>query len=208
MDTAIANVSSLREDPNTPVGLRLSWASITWRMFLENPLIGVGAGDFPSRFLAINAQFSPTVIPTWNPHNHFLFTLSTLGIAGGVALILLSVVALVTVAILEVGGEFAVMLMVVGLLLAIGLAVGLFISAGSKMETYDKLLNEGDYTKQHKAGNSFAEKISGPYWMLVVTIYLTWSFIRAAWGISWIVFPIAGVLFGLIAAISASFGKQ
>lgn len=129
-------------------------------------------------------------------------------IAGGVGLILLSVVALVTVAILEVGGEFAVMLLVCVLLLAIGSAVGLFISAGSEMEAYDKLLNEGDYTKQHKAGNSFAEKISGPYWMLVVTIYLTWSFIRAAWGISWIVFPIAGVLFGLIAAISASFGKQ
>ena len=86
VDTAIANVSSLREDPNTPVGLRLSWASTTWLMFLENPLIGVGAGDFPSRFLAINAQFSPTVIPTWNPHNHFLFTLSTMGILGGAAL--------------------------------------------------------------------------------------------------------------------------
>ena len=129
-------------------------------------------------------------------------------IAGGVALILLSVVGLVTVAILEFGGEFAVMLMVVGLLVAIALAVGLFISAGTKMEAYDKLLNEGDYTRKQKAGNSFAEKISGPYWMLVVTIYLTWSFIKAAWGISWIVFPIAGVLFGLISVLSASFSKQ
>jgi len=76
------------------------------------------------------------------------------------------------------------------------------------MEAYDKLLNEGDYTQQHKAGNAFAEKISGPYWMLVVTIYLSWSFIRAAWGISWIIWPIAGVLFGLIAEISGSFGKK
>jgi hypothetical protein len=129
-------------------------------------------------------------------------------IAGGVAIILLAVVALVTVAILEVGGEFALMLLVVGLLLAIALAVGLFISAGSKMETFDKLLNEGDYSKQHKAGNSFAEKLSGPYWMLVAAIYLTWSFISNSWGITWIVFPIAGILFGLIATISGSFGKQ
>ncbi|HOZ37692.1 MAG TPA: permease prefix domain 1-containing protein [Anaerolineaceae bacterium] len=129
-------------------------------------------------------------------------------IAGGVALILLGVVGLVTVAILDIGGDFGVMLTVVGLLLAIGLAVGLFISAGTRMEAYDKLLNEGDYTRQHKAGNTLAEKISGPYWMLVVTIYLTWSFIRAAWGISWIVFPIAGVLFGLISVVSASFSKQ
>lgn len=129
-------------------------------------------------------------------------------IAGGVALILVSVVGLVTVAILEIGGKFAVMLMVVGLLVAVALAVGLFISAGTKMEAYDKLLNEGDYTRKQKEGNSIAEKISGPYWMLVVAIYLTWSFISNAWGISWIVFPIAGVLFGLISVVSASFSKQ
>jgi hypothetical protein len=129
-------------------------------------------------------------------------------IAGGVALILLSVVTLVTVAILEIGGEFVIMLTIVGLLVAVALAVGLFISSGSRMEAYDKLLNEGDYTKQQKAGNSFAEKISGPYWMLIVAIYLTWSFISDAWGISWIIWPIAGILFGLIAAVSASFAKR
>lgn len=129
-------------------------------------------------------------------------------IAGGVALILLGVVALVTVSILGLGGELGVMLMVVGLLFAIGLAIWLFISAGTNMDTYDKLLNEGDYTRKHKAGNTIAEKISGPYWMLVVTIYLAWSFIKGAWGISWIVFPIAGVLFGLITVVSASFSKQ
>ena len=129
-------------------------------------------------------------------------------IAGGVGLILLSVVALVTTAILEVGGEFTLMLMVVVLLLAVALAVGLFISAGTKMEAYDKLLNEGDYTKKQKAGNSFAEKISGPYWMLMVAIYLTWSFTTNAWGSTWIVWPIAGVVYGLIAAVSASFSKQ
>lgn len=87
MDAAITNVSSLQEDPNTPVGLRLSWARTAWRIFLENPLIGVGAGDFPSYFLAMNAKLSPDVIPTWNPHNQFLFTLSTLGIVGGIALV-------------------------------------------------------------------------------------------------------------------------
>ena len=129
-------------------------------------------------------------------------------IAGGVALILLGVVGLVTVAILDLGGEFGVMLMVVGLLLAIGMAIGLFISAGTTMETYDKLLNEGDYTQQHKAGNTIAEKISGPYWMFVVTIYLTWSFLGSAWYISWVVFPIAGVLFGLISVVTASLSKQ
>jgi len=130
-------------------------------------------------------------------------------IAGGVALILVSVVGLVTVAILEIGEEFAVMLMVVGLLVAVGIAVGLFISSGARMEAYDKLLNEGDYTWRQREGKSFAERISGPYWMLIVVIYLAWSFISNNWGFTWIVWPIAGVLFGLISALYSAFaGKK
>lgn len=38
------------------------------------------------------------------------------------------------------------------------------------------------------------------YWPLLAAIYLAWSFIGNAWGISWIVWPIGGVLFGAIAA--------
>ena len=39
------------------------------------------------------------------------------------------------------------------------------------------------------------------YWPIMVTIYLTWSFIGDAWGTSWILWPIAGVAFGAISAI-------
>lgn len=70
------------------------------------------------------------------------------------------------------------------------------------MEAYDKLLNEGDYTRKQKAGNSFAEKISGPYY--ADCLYLPLLEFQALRGISWIIWPIAGVLYGLIAAVSAS----
>ena len=86
VDTAISNATELRENPNTSVGLRLAWAWASWRIFVENPLVGVGAGDLPAQLQAGNARLSPAVTPTWNPHNHFLYTLSTLGIAGGLAL--------------------------------------------------------------------------------------------------------------------------
>ena len=39
------------------------------------------------------------------------------------------------------------------------------------------------------------------YWPIMVTIYLTWSFIGDAWGTSWILWPIAGVAFAAISAI-------
>ena len=41
--------------------------------------------------------------------------------------------------------------------------------------------------------------IAAFYWPLLTAIYLAWSFIGNDWGISWIVWPIGGVIFGAIA---------
>lgn len=46
--------------------------------------------------------------------------------------------------------------------------------------------------------------IASFYWPLMVVFYLAWSFIGDAWETSWIVWPIAGVLFGAIAAGSGA----
>jgi hypothetical protein len=42
--------------------------------------------------------------------------------------------------------------------------------------------------------------IAAFYWPLVTAIFLAWSFIGSAWGTSWIIWPVAAVLFGAIAA--------
>lgn len=39
------------------------------------------------------------------------------------------------------------------------------------------------------------------YWLVMVAIYLSWSFISGAWDISWIIWPIAGVTYAAFAAI-------
>ena len=124
-------------------------------------------------------------------------------IATGVFLILLGVIVLVTVTILEIGGNFVPQLLVPGLLAMVAIATALFITSGVKLGAYDKLLNEGDYSKQKKAEAVTMQPLSGLYWMLVLGGYLAWSFISNAWAISWIVWPIAGVLFGAIASINS-----
>lgn len=50
-----------------------------------------------------------------------------------------------------------------------------------------------------ESDHSLVGVIAPIYWPLAVAIYLGWSFIGDAWAISWIVWPIAGVLFGAIA---------
>ena len=35
-------------------------------------------------------------------------------------------------------------------------------------------------------------------WPIVVAVYLGWSFLSGNWGITWIVFPVAALIFGAI----------
>jgi MFS family permease len=49
--------------------------------------------------------------------------------------------------------------------------------------------------------------IAAFYWPLLTAIFLAWSFIGNAWGISWILWPVGAVLFGAIAAGSDAVEK-
>ena len=42
---------------------------------------------------------------------------------------------------------------------------------------------------------------SGAYWCLVVVIYLGWSFWTNNWKMTWIIWPVAGVLYAAILGI-------
>ena len=45
------------------------------------------------------------------------------------------------------------------------------------------------------------ERFGGIYWTLAVVVYLVWSFTTFNWGFTWIVWPIAGMLYGLLSAL-------
>lgn len=56
---------------------------------------------------------------------------------------------------------------------------------------FDRLLEEGDYTRLNKR----ASKFDGIYWAIATAIYLAWSFATMDWQTTWIVWPVAGVLY-------------
>lgn len=119
----------------------------------------------------------------------------------GVALILLAVATLSVSGLLFEGNEALLISMVCVLLATVGVSVWLFLSGGSIQSAYDKLLNEGDYTLERKKSESVMQRWASPYWILIVVVYLTWSFTTSNWDKTWIIWPIAGVLFGLFSAI-------
>ena len=69
-------------------------------------------------------------------------------------------------------------------------------------ESYEKLLQLGDYAEEKKALNQEFERklgfVPAVYWCVVVAVYLGISFTRNNWGRSWIVWPVSGVLFAAL----------
>jgi len=66
-------------------------------------------------------------------------------------------------------------------------------------------LQEGDYSPSRKKKNVVYGRIAGIYWLIIVTLYLAAGFIFNKWSSSWIIWPIAGVLFGVISIIASIF---
>ena len=63
----------------------------------------------------------------------------------------------------------------------------------------ERLLREGEFAP--KKESPLEATVTTVYWLLVTAGYLCWSFLSDSWGISWILWVIAGILFAAIREI-------
>lgn len=121
----------------------------------------------------------------------------TRNIAIGVVLCILSVIPTIMAGVMEV--EDYMSGISVGLLLIIvSIGVNILIRAGMIKSSYDTLLQEGEYTIEEKHLKKKTDAFSGVYWCLMVAIYLGWSFWTNNWKFTWIIWPVAGVLYAAV----------
>lgn len=120
-------------------------------------------------------------------------------LATGVVVCILSVVPLFVATIWDI--EWTLIAAVSILLVIVAIGVNMIIRVSIIRGSYEKLLQDGDYTKEGKKASKVVGIISGIYWPLMVVIYLAWSFLTYDWEITWIVWPCAGILFGIISSI-------
>ena len=124
----------------------------------------------------------------------------TRNIAIGVVLCILSVIPTIMAGVMEV--EDYMSGISVGLLLIIvSIGVNILIRAGMIKSSYDTLLQEGEYTIEEKHLKKKTDAFSGAYWCLIVAIYLGWSFWTNNWKFTWIIWPVAGVLYAAVPGI-------
>lgn len=130
--------------------------------------------------------------------------------ATGVILCIVGVIPVIASALFSnpENADYVVTLSVAVLLIIIAIGVNILIRTGSIMESYKKLLQEGEYTTEGKKVSKAVGKIASIYWPVIVAAFLGWSFITMRWDITWIIWPVAAVLFGAVTGIVRTFMKD
>ncbi len=124
----------------------------------------------------------------------------TAKIVVGVVLCILSPIPLILAG-LAGANDLTCVLFLDLLLAVVAVAVYLFIVASSEKECYNKLLREEEYEESQVKTTKRVNKLGGIYWPVATAVYLAWSFISMRWDLTWLVWPVAGVLFGAICAL-------
>lgn len=128
----------------------------------------------------------------------------TKNIAIGVILCIISVIPLVTLSIImenDLMAELVVLMSISFLLLIVAFGSYHFVKAGIIKGGYDQVLQRADYTAEKKAAKRQMETVSAVYWLVATAIYLAISFTTNRWDISWIIWPIVGIVFVIISVI-------
>lgn len=125
----------------------------------------------------------------------------------GIVLCILSAVPIMVLAISDKNGRLAILGVNLCLIL-VAIGVYLLVSTGMIYGGFQRLLEEGDYTRCQKAENKRNDVINKIYWCLVTAIYLAWSFTTMEWEWTWIIWPVAGVFYGVVVGVCSIMRKH
>jgi O-antigen ligase len=87
VNSAINETITYADQNGSSVGLRINFAINSWEIFRDNPIIGVGTGDFPNEYFKVNQVNSPQLHNTTNPHNMYILVAIQLGSLGLISLL-------------------------------------------------------------------------------------------------------------------------
>lgn len=127
----------------------------------------------------------------------------TRGKVAGTVLCILSAVPLFIAVCLD-GSDLLYVGAVCLLLVLAGVGSAVFVSGGVYWAAMDRLLEEGDYVRPRKRQNGVVGVVSSIYWLTVTAAYLLWTF-GPWWDAqpqdTWILWAVAGVLYGAVMAL-------
>ena len=109
------------------------------------------------------------------------------------------------------GASFLVSASICLVLVLVACGVYAFVRVGTVQGAMDQLLEEGDYTRPNKAIKSRINALTAAYWLVVVAIFLWYTFGPYGNGqpqYSWFIWAIAGVLYAALVIAVKAFMKK
>ena len=125
----------------------------------------------------------------------------------GVGLCILSAIPVFVLGVLDEDGMLAIC-GVIFCLTIVSAGVFFLVRTCVIFGSFQKLLEEGDYSRDKKMAEKRNETITTVYWCIVTAVYLGWSFYTMEWQRTWIIWPCAAVLFGAVLGISGVIRKK
>lgn len=130
------------------------------------------------------------------------------GIAIGVILCIVSVIPVIVAGAMN-APDYACAVFTAVMFVLIAIGVNVIVRVSIIRDGYNALLQEGEFTTEEKNAAIKADSIAGIYWPLATAVYLAWSFLSGRWDYTWIIWPVAGVLFAAVKRIfSLSAGSK
>lgn len=127
----------------------------------------------------------------------------------GTCLCIMSFIPLFAGAIFNENNDLLLVSMLSVSFLLAGIGIIFFVQNGIIWASYEKLLQEGDYSKAKKEKSPVITAISSAYWLITTAIFLAYSLTTNNWGYSWIIWVVAGVLFpAVIGILNVFFQKK
>lgn len=128
-------------------------------------------------------------------------------LAAAISLCILCPVPIIIAGIMN-APDFTLTLLASLLLVIVAVAVFLFILAGKMKACYDRLLGEGEYSFEEREESKRKDKFGAIYWPCATAVYLGVSFLTDRWDATWIVWPVAALLFTAITAALKARSKE
>ena len=125
----------------------------------------------------------------------------------GACLCVIAIIPLFAGVIINEENEIFLVFMFCITLVIVGIGVMCFIRVGIIWESFDKLLQEGDYTKEKKT-HPVSSLVTLVYWLIATAIYLAVSLPTKNWEEGWIIWVIAAVLFPGVIAVTKTISHE
>lgn len=91
-------------------------------------------------------------------------------------------------------------------MLSLGFAIAaagvfLIVRVGIVWSGFEMLLQEGDYSRAKKERKAVVEAVTVAYWLITTAVFLVYGFVTNNWGMTWIIWVVAGVIYPVVPAI-------